>query len=59
MERCNEKDHEVESLLTQIFNRTIFTNTPYQILTCETFRQFYTQDLKLHKNFLKNPKQLC
>ena len=37
MERCNEKDDEVEPLLTQISSRTTFTNTPFQILTNETF----------------------
>ena len=47
MERYNEKGHEVEPLLTQISNRATFTNTPYQIPTNQTFRQFYTQKLPL------------
>ena len=57
MECRNEKDDEAEPLLTQISNRTTFTNTPYQILPNETL-QFYTQDPKLHKNILKDPLQL-
>ena len=58
MERRNEKDDEAESFLTQISNRTTFTNKPYQILPNETLHQFYTQDPKLHKNILKDPIQL-
>ena len=58
MERRNEKDDEVEPLLTQISNRTTFTNTPYQILPNETLHQFYTKDPKLHKNIIKDHIQL-